>query len=129
MTVVLDAWAVVAFLMGERRGRRVRGWIESGGAVMSSINLGEALYVVTRSHGPEVARDRIARLRRALLVENPTWELVTEAAAVKAGGGLSYADAFCVATARRHRLPIATGDPEILDAAGDVEIIDLRRPR
>lgn len=129
MTVVLDAWAVVAFLMGERRARRVRGWIGSGGALMSSVNLGEALYIVTRSHGSEVARDRIGRLRRALLVEDPTWELVTAAAAVKAGGGLSYADAFCVATARRHRLPIATGDPELLEAVADIEIIDLRRTR
>jgi len=48
----------------------------------------------------------------------------------RAQGGLSYADAFCVATARRHRAALYTGDPEILhfDDAG-VDVVDLtRRP-
>ncbi len=48
------------------------------------------------------------------------------AARIKARGGLSYADCFVIATAQRYRAPLLTGDPEIIDWAGDVEVIDLR---
>lgn len=48
------------------------------------------------------------------------------AAEIKARGGLSYPDAFCVATALRHRAPLYTGDPEIIELGADIEVIDLR---
>jgi predicted nucleic acid-binding protein len=57
----------------------------------------------------------------------PDWSLVVEAAAIKARGGLSYADTFCVATAVRAGDPLWTGDPEIIErAAGLCEVVDLR---
>lgn len=126
---VLDAWAIVAFLQGERAGEPVRPWVDRGSGLVSSINLGEALYVLTRSRGKRAARDRIARLHTRLHVEDPDWSIVTAAAAVKAVGGLSYADAFCVATAHRHALPLLTGDPEILALDTGLEVIDLRAAR
>jgi predicted nucleic acid-binding protein len=49
-----------------------------------------------------------------------------DAARLKAGGGISYADCFAIATAQRYQAPLFTGDPEIIDWAGDVEVIDLR---
>jgi predicted nucleic acid-binding protein len=36
-------------------------------------------------------------------------------AAIKAGGDLSYADAFCIATALAAEAPFWTGDPEIIE--------------
>jgi predicted nucleic acid-binding protein len=94
--------------------------------VMSSINLGEVYYALVKSHGPAVAEDRTAAVRRAIRVEDPDWALVVAAARLKAGGGISYADAFCVATAERHRAPLYTGDPEILAMEVPVKRIDLR---
>ena len=70
-----------------------------------------------RERGP-VARD--------IEVMDPDWELVTAAAEIKARGGLSFADAFCVATAVRLQAPLWTGDPEIVELAGEAEIVDLR---
>lgn len=93
---------------------------------MSSVNLGEVHYRLVRAFGRGVAVERTNAVRSAVSVENADWDLVRAAAEVKAEGGMSYADAFCVATALRHRLPLMTGDPEIVDAALDVEVIDLR---
>jgi predicted nucleic acid-binding protein len=72
----------------------------------------------------------VERMRRSIEIEDPDWSLVRSAAEIKARGGLSYADAFCVATARRHRAPLYTGDPEIVALDGDdLEVVDLRSAR
>jgi predicted nucleic acid-binding protein len=65
-------------------------------------------------------------IRSTTLVEEPDWALVAAAAHIKAGGGLSYADAFCIATAQRHEASLYTGDPEILALDGLVTMVDLR---
>lgn len=93
---------------------------------MSSINLGEVYYALVKSHGLTIADDRTVAVRRTIHVETPDWPLVAAAARLKAGGGISYADAFCVATAERHRAPLYTGDPEILALDVPVKRIDLR---
>jgi predicted nucleic acid-binding protein len=129
LTVVLDAWAVVELLRGGSPGELVRQILNRDSTVMSSINLGEVVYALMRSHGQETADERVERVREAVRVEDPDWALVRAAARIKAGGQLSYADAFCLATARRHRAAVATGDPEILEAAAGVEVIDLRLAR
>jgi predicted nucleic acid-binding protein len=129
LTVVLDAWAVVELLRGGSTGERVRQLIAADDAVMSSINLGEVQYALIRSHGEGVADGRVEGVRQAIRVEDPDWALVRAAARIKARGHLSYADAFCLATARRHRVAVATGDPEIVGADADVEVIDLRSGR
>lgn len=126
LIVVLDAWAVIALLRDEPGAGEVERIVAAGEAVMSAINLGEVLYGLLRSHGPEVAASRVEGIHEAVRVEQPDWPLIERAAAVKAEGGISYADAFCVATALRVDAPIATGDPEIL-AFDIVDSIDLRR--
>lgn len=53
--------------------------------------------------------------------------MVKQAATINAVGRLSCADAFCVATARRLRVPLWTGDPEIVALDGqDLTVVDLR---
>jgi predicted nucleic acid-binding protein len=60
-------------------------------------------------------------------VIDPDWPLVSRAASIKAAGGLSHADAFCIATALRAEAPLWTGDPEIVDRASDrsCKVVDL----
>lgn len=124
--VVLDSWALVAFLEDQPAAEVVqRAWVEDG-AAMCSINLGEALYVRTRRADATTAAREIDAARGDMTVVDPDWELVTSAAGVKARGGMSYADAFCVATAQRLDLPLWTGDPEIVALAGEVDVVDLR---
>lgn len=124
--VVLDAWALVAFFSDLAAAPRVEAVLEEGEGTVCSINLGEVLYRRIRVAGADTAREDVAALRRNLDVVDPDWQLVEAAAALKAEGGLSFADAFCVATAMRLDAPIWTGDPEIIDLPGDQEVVDLR---
>lgn len=126
MKVVLDAWAVIALLQGERAAQRTRSLILDGQAVMSSINLGEVLYALTRTVGADLAADRVDGVRQVVDVLDPDWPLVQAAARIKAGGGLSYADAFCLATGERHGAPVASGDSELVARAGPAGVMDLR---
>jgi predicted nucleic acid-binding protein len=127
MKAVLDAWALIAFFDGDpSSASRVEAVLEAGDAAVCSINLGEVLYQQARLAGIAAARERVGVLRESLDVVDPDWRLVEAAAEVKAAGGLSYADAFCVATALRLDAPIWTGDPEIVELPGDHAVVDLR---
>jgi predicted nucleic acid-binding protein len=126
--VVLDSWALLAYLGDEPAAGQVESaWIAEGAAI-SSINLGEVLYIRIRSHGEKSANDAVAAIRGPLEVVDPDWALVSTAAAIKARGGLSYADAFCIATALRANARLLTGDPEIIERAAhhSCEVVDLR---
>jgi PIN domain nuclease of toxin-antitoxin system len=127
--VVFDSWALLAYLGDEPAAGRIEtAWIEQG-ATISSINLGEVLSIRIRSHGEESAGADILGVRDLLEVSDPDWALVASAAAIKARGGFSYADAFCIATALRVDAPLWTGDPEIIDQAShnSCEVVDLRQ--
>lgn len=127
MNAVLDAWALVALLKAEPSAGHVRSVIEAHEPVACSVNLGEAYYALIRSHGRRVAHERVEKLRQLVRVLDPVWPVTRSAAEVKARGGLSYADAFCVATARWCSAPLYTGDPEIVALDGDdLDVVDLR---
>jgi predicted nucleic acid-binding protein len=129
MRAALDSWAVMAMLNAEPAAPRVREAVEQG-AVMSWVNLGEVYYLTMRRRGEALARRAVEALQRRIDVEEPDVALVMAAADIKARGRMSYADAFCVATARRHRAALYTGDPEIITLDGDgLEVIDLRSAR
>ena len=126
--VVLDSWALLAYLKNEPAAGKIQDAWLSQGAAISSINLGEVLYIRIRERGEKAANADIERIRKRSEVLSPDWALVRSAASVKAGGGLSYADAFCVATARRLSSPLWTGDPEIVERADELgcDVVDLR---
>jgi predicted nucleic acid-binding protein len=107
-------------------GSRVVEAMDAGEAVVSAINLGEVLYRLERDYGRDRAMRLVEQVRLRIEVDEPDWNLVVSTAHIKAGGGLSYPDAFCVATAQRHRAPLWTGDPEILALTDLVELVDLR---
>jgi predicted nucleic acid-binding protein len=126
--VVLDSWALVAFLKNEQPAARIeREWLTSTPAVCS-INLGEVLYLRIRERKEKAAAVEIEMIRRSATIIDPDWELAAAAAKFKVKGGLAYADAFCIATAERLEAPLWTGDPEIIDQADDLPcaVVDLR---
>ncbi|MGI8631704.1 MAG: type II toxin-antitoxin system VapC family toxin [Solirubrobacterales bacterium] len=124
--MVLDAWAILALLTNEPAAGRVRSLIVEGEAAICAVNLGEVLYSLIRTIGREFADERVAGVRQVVQVIGVDWPLIELAAETKAEGGLSYADAFCVATARARGSALATGDPEILALADQLEVVDLR---
>jgi PIN domain nuclease of toxin-antitoxin system len=124
--VVLDAWAVLAVLNDEPPAARVEQAIDEEVGVISWINLGEVLYRAIPRRGERRAMDAVRAVSRRLQVEDVDAPLVLDAARLKAAHRLSYADAFCVATAQRHGAPLYTGDPEIVALPDLVEVVDLR---
>jgi predicted nucleic acid-binding protein len=94
---------------------------------MSWINLGEVAYVVERLADEDRARHVVRELRRNVALVLPTHVRVLEAAHIKAGHSMAYADAFALATAIAHGATLLTGDPEILDGATRWPTEDLRR--
>lgn len=128
MVTVLDAWALLALLGGEPAGPRVEEVVAAGDTVASWINLGEVFYKEARIVGEARATRVLTDLVASVRAEEPDRALVLSAAKLKVRGGLSYADCFALATAKRHGAPLLTGDPEIVAAPGSVAVIDLRLP-
>lgn len=78
---------LVSLLPGSRKEQRT-----------FSIKPGEVLCIRIRGDEEDSAVADIDRVRRRLDVVDPDWPLISEAAKVKAHGGLSYADAVCLAS-------------------------------
>lgn len=126
MTIVLDAWAITALFDDEHAANRVERGLEEEDVVISWINLGESFYNAIRRRGRTAADEALRSLLPLVDAETPDPPLVLAAATLKTAHRLSYADAFCVATAQRHRSPLWTGDPEIIALGDLVEVVDLR---
>jgi ribonuclease VapC len=94
--------------------------------VMSWINLGEVSYVIERRAGADTARRVVRELRARLALDLPNEARVLEAAHLKAGHAIAFADAFAIATAIAHGASLLTGDPEILDGDPAWPVVDLR---
>lgn len=139
--IVLDSWAVLAWLQGEPAGRPVMNlvrWLsgeaEAQGKLTSLleqigeteaenvrlslnlINLGEVFYTIGRRRGEAEAREVIQELRASVIAVVPvSARLVFSAAALKMNYPMADADAFAVATAKAKGAYLLTGDPELRD--------------
>ncbi len=114
MTACLDSWAALAWLDGEEPARaRIDGLLNER-PVMSWVNMVEVSYRVERQHGRDEAEIVVRELRRLFELELPGVMRMGETARIKAAIPVGLADCFAIATATAHRLPLLTGDPEIL---------------
>jgi uncharacterized protein len=130
--LVLDSWAMIAWLQGEEPARsKVREILEgaastsSGDVGMSMINIGEVFYLLAKRHGAAIA-ERFLLEVPTMPIQSlvPDRRLIVDAARLKSRFAISYADAFAVETARRQRTALVTGDPELL-ALSKSEPIEL----
>jgi predicted nucleic acid-binding protein len=126
--VVLDSWALLAYLDGEAAAQHVRQVLRTARrkqavVLLSLIAYGECLHVIEREQGLQRAQRAIGIIDQLPLhvapVDRP---LVFEAAHVKARYPLSYADAFSVALARRTHGRVMTGDPEFKAVEPEIAI-------
>lgn len=125
MSAVLGSWAVLTLLQHGPGAERVAQELERR-PLMSWINLGEVLYILTRRHGAGEAEETVRDLRRTLTMELPSEATIQRAAAIKATHRMAYADAFAAATAVGHGARLWTGDPELLVADAPWRPLDLR---
>jgi len=134
--LVLDAWAILAFLQQEEpAASRVKQILIEAQRHphllhISIINLGEIFYRIGRLHGLREAERTIGDLRSMPLNVLPANEdLVFEAATLKTKFPISYADAFAAAAARRLKGILLTGDPELLRLRKTIRIRKLTRKK
>ncbi len=126
--LVLDSWSVIAFLQNEPAAEDVANLIadvtEGGGNVLISVvNAGEIWYVFAREGSEREADAAIADLSQiGVQIVDADWHLTRIAAAFKARGRLSYADAFAVALAKQHKCELVTGDREFKVVESEVKI-------
>jgi predicted nucleic acid-binding protein len=91
--------------------------------LFSLINYGECLYVMEREQGVQRAQRAIGIVDQLPLRVVPADRAqVFEAARIKARHPISYADAFCMALARREQGHIMTGDPEFQSVEAEIGI-------
>jgi ribonuclease VapC len=117
-TIVLDTFALIAYLSDEPAAARIEQVLENAGKekcrlFASIINLGEVLYIIERRGGASKAQDALALIGQLPIEILPADEQTVFAAAhIKANHALSYADAFAVAAAIGENAVLLTGDPE-----------------
>ncbi|TMC07740.1 MAG: type II toxin-antitoxin system VapC family toxin [Chloroflexi bacterium] len=127
MSACLDSWVVLAWLDGESPAcERVEALLADR-PVMSWVNAVEVYYRLERDHGRGAADDVLSELRITLDLDLPGTARMVETARLKARLPIALGDCFAIATAAAHRLPLLTGDPEILSRKDlDCEVEDLR---
>jgi predicted nucleic acid-binding protein len=116
--VVLDSFALISFFHQEPGWEAVRSVLrELAGAgekaALSRINWGEFYHIIKRRVGREKTLEALALIDQLPInVLSVDDLLITEAAEIKSEYPLAFADAFCVATAKRLNGRILTSDPE-----------------
>jgi ribonuclease VapC len=116
--LVLDSFALVSLFHRERGWQVVQRALYDqekarSRAVLSWINWGEFFYIVKRRVGAAKAIDALRLLEQLPIELFPIDQpLVRAAAEIKSEHALSYADAFCAATAQRLNATVLTGEPE-----------------
>lgn len=84
-------------------------------------------YIEGRQHSVDDAVGAVVEFAQSVVAEEPQQQLILEAARIKTTHPVSYADAFAVATAERHRLPLLTGDPELIGLDREhLQVVDIR---
>lgn len=130
---VLDTFGLMALLNEEAGAEQVAEILRNANHLihMSAINLGEAYYIIARRRGLEAAEEAVAAMlgQPNFRLSEASWGRIRAAAAIKARGRLSYADAVAASLANELSAPLLTGDPEFraLEEQGIIEVIWLPR--
>lgn len=126
--IVLDSWAVVAYMEGENSGDRVAKIMADAHEnkiplKMSIINVGEVWYSFAKQATESEADHAISELQE-LGIEfiDADWNLTRIAAAYKSKNKMSYADCFAAALAKNEKADLVTGDKEFKQIERELKI-------
>jgi len=129
--IVLDSFGLVCLFHKEpgwEKIQKVLYELSSSGqkALLSIINWGEFYYIIKRHVGKWKAEEALGLLSQLpIKILSVDDDLVKEAAEIKSDYPISYADAFCIATAKRSKGKIFTNDPEFKSVQHLVSVIWL----
>jgi ribonuclease VapC len=126
--IVLDSWAVVAYLEGEASAEKVADTIadaheERIPLLMTVVNAGEVWYIVARQTSASDADASIKQLRDlGIEFVDADWNLAHGAGYFKSRNKMSFADAFAGALAKQRKAHLVTGDPEFKQIEHEITI-------
>jgi predicted nucleic acid-binding protein len=126
--IVLDSWAVIAYLEGEASAERVADFIadaheEETPLFMSVVNAGEVWYIIARETSVGDADRSITELRHlGIEFVDADWTLAHEAGGFKSKHKMSFADCFAAALAKQKKALLLTGDPEFKQVEQEITI-------
>ena len=126
--IVLDSWAVIAYLEDEPAAERVADIIsdahEQGIPLfMTVVNAGEVWYIVAREASASDAEASIKQLRDlGIEFVDADWDLAKDAGYFKSKHKMSFADCFAAALAKQRKAHLATGDPEFKQVEQQITI-------
>ena len=130
-SIILDSWAVMAYLEGEPSGEKVGTMIadaqdDGTPLLMSVVNAGEVWYTLARRRSAKDADETVTWLREiGVRIIDADWEITNIAAAYKVRGNISYADCFAAALAKQNKASLITGDQEFKQLENEIEIVWL----
>jgi len=116
--LVLDSFALVSLFHREPGWESVQAALYGQEktqmrALLNWINWGEFFHIVKRRVGSTRANEALRLLEQLPIELFPVDQpLVRAAAEIKSEHAVSYADAFCIATAQRVDGTVLTSDPE-----------------
>jgi predicted nucleic acid-binding protein len=126
--LVLDTWAVIAYLEDEPSGKQIADLIASAHderipISMCVVNAGEVWYIIARELSEEEANNSIKELRdMRIQFEDVNWELTQEAARFKSKNKMSYADCYAAALSKVRKADLVTGDGEFKAVEDQIKI-------
>lgn len=129
MSACLDAWAVLAWLDGEQPATGRVDALLSDRPVMSWVNVVEVYYRIDRDHGRQAADETLAALRSAIELELPGVARMVQTAQLKSRLAIALGDCFAIATATARKLPLLTGNPEIVELPDPPCVVEDLRTR
>ena len=126
--IVLDSWAVMAYLEDEPAAEQVADIIADAHddhtpLLMAVVNLGEVWYIIAREASEAEAERSVVELRQlGIQIVDADWPLAREAAGFKAKHRMSYADCFAAALAKQKKAHLVTGDREFAQVEQEIQI-------
>lgn len=129
--IVLDSWAVLAYLEDGNAGQQVADIIASAHEhstplMMSAVNAGEVWCILAREVSETEADKGIEGIRQlGIEFVDADWKLARLAGSFKSKNRMSFADCFAAALAKEHRADLVTGDKEFKQVEGDIRIVWL----
>jgi len=127
--LVLDSWAVIAYLEDEPAGQQIADLITNAHEddipiYMSVVNAGEVWYIIAREVSEEEANNSLKELRDLRIsFEDADWVLTQEAARFKSKQHMSYADCYAAALAKLKKADLVTGDKEFKAVENQVSLL------
>ena len=126
--IVLDSWAIIAYLEDEPAGEKVGDVIADAHEqdvplLMSVVNVGEVWYIIARESSPADAETSITQLKQlGIDFVEADWHLARDAARYKSKHKMSYADCFAAALTKQKDAVLLTGDPEFKQIEREITV-------